>query len=398
MTHGMRAGRSISLDRIAGESPVCRAVHPFHGFDKDTTKLKKLLLVLVSTILSLVIVEVLTRLVLPAPGARTYDSDYIPGLLTPHPTRYYAYTPGFEGEVDTEEYHTDININNLGLRDDGVAEGETVDILAAGNSFTVGLGVQASDTWSSQLEYHINSTDLLSNRIRVLNAAVSGYSLTQIAFLIDELLVLEPKLVILGVYVAADLRRHDPYVYCGGHAVLSSVKPHLKPVDGGFLFSPYTNESLRSLHFWTMNHFYFGAHVLDGIHRLVGEPPESGDRKYSPEKKDISLLDELGAINEKLKARGIGLIVLMINHQGEDGTFSTRQKQYNAAVTAYCNQKDIPVFDPLPLLESRSRGRPVFRIGQDHHWSREAHALVGKQLGATMLNEDRIVELLKGPE
>jgi hypothetical protein len=362
------------------------------------SKLKKLLLVLASTVLSLVIVEVMTRLILPTPGVRPFDPDHIPGLLASHPTRYYTYTPGFTGKVDTEEYHTDIKINKMGLRDDAVKPGETVDILAAGNSFTVGLGVQSHDTWSSQLESHINSSSVIDREVRVLNAAVSGYSLTQIALLIEELLVLEPKIVVLGVYVSADLRRHDPYVYCGGHAVLSSVKPYLRPVDGTFLFSPWENESLRRFHFWTMDHFQFAAYILTGFHRLTGESPDTGERKYQPDKKNTSLLDELGQINQRLKDRGIRLIVLMVNHQSKDGSFEPRQKQYNTAVTAYCGQQAIPVFDPIPLLESRSGGKPVFRIGEDHHWSQQAHALVGSQLGTIMLNQDWVVELLQETE
>jgi hypothetical protein len=96
---------------------------------------RKLLLVLASTLVTLVIVEVMARLILPTPGARPFDPDNIPGLLTSYPTRHYAYTPGFTGTVDTEEYHTDIRINELGLRDDAVEPGEMVDILAAGMPF-----------------------------------------------------------------------------------------------------------------------------------------------------------------------------------------------------------------------------------------------------------------------
>ncbi|UCG52975.1 MAG: hypothetical protein JSW58_05295 [Candidatus Latescibacterota bacterium] len=360
--------------------------------------MKKLLLVLTSTLLSLVIVEVIARLLLSQPGVRPFDPNRLRGLLTFHPTRHYAYTPGFVGTTDTEEYHTDVRINALGLRDDEVDPDSSVDVLAAGDSFTVGHGVQAYEAWPSQLESSLNSTSVLGRKIRVLNTAVSGYSLTQIALLIDELLYLEPRLVVLGLYAAADLRRHDPYVFYGGHMVLRSMKPHLRLQEDAFLYSPYDNDSIRRLHFWFMENFHVAAYVLDAIHRLTGESSDWTDQRFQAEKKKISLLDELGRLNERLKAREIGLVVLLVNHQAKDGTFNPLQKRYNSAVTNYCRKEGITIFDPLPSLELRSRGSPLFRIGEDHHWSRHAHALVGTQVAEFLLQQQWIVDVLRAHE
>jgi hypothetical protein len=357
-------------------------------------KLKKLWLVSTATLFSLLIVEALARLILPAPGARPFPPHYIPGLIVPHSTRHYAYAPGFKGRSDTGEYHIDVGINSLGLRDDEIIPNERIDILAAGNSFTVGFGVQAEDTWPAQLESHINSASVMPRNIRVLNAAVSGYSLTQIRLLIEELLNLEPRIVVLGLYASADLRRRNPYVYCGGHAVASDIAPHLRVTEDRFLFSPFDDEGIRHIHFWLMRNWHLAAHTLDLLHELTIKETAPGEPKLTSQGSSMSLMDELENVRQLLEDRGVGLVVLPVNPQRKDGTFNDLQKRYNSAITAHCKSTGITVFDPLPLLEASSKGRPVFRIGSDHHWSGPAHKLVAEGLGDFLLQQPWIVDSL----
>jgi hypothetical protein len=355
-------------------------------------RFKTLLLMLTATIVALLVAEVLTRLALRLPGVRPLPTHAVPGLLIPHPTRHYAYTPNFVGHLRTEDYEIDIRTNALGLRDDDVAPGEEVDILATGDSFTVGFGVQAEEAWPAHLEAYLNSASALPKRIRVLNAAISGYSLTQIRLLLESLLDLNPRIVVLGLYPAANLRRVDPYVYCNGYAVLSSMRPHVKATDDAFLYSPFEGGRIQRIHFWLMEHFHLGAYILSLFHSH--EAP-STDWKQTPGKTGaISLVDELGMIHQTLSERGIGLVVLMVSSQKADGTFAPRQKEFNTSVARYCADAGITVFDPLPLLESTAENRPIYRIGNDHHWSRAAHALVAMRLGNFMLDQPWVAESL----
>ena len=336
--------------------------------------------------------EMLVRAVLPWPGFIPFHSWEV-GLLIPHSTRHYAYNPNFVGTISNKEYQIDIVINSLGLRDNPITPNDRVDVLAAGDSFTVGLGVQAEDAWPAQLEGYINSASVLPKPIRVVNGGVSGYSLSQIRLLIEELtLSFQPKIVVLGVNSSAYWRLSDPYVYLNGNAVLSSMVPQLKTTEGGFLYSDFSNKRLNRIHLWLGENFHLGAYLLE-IVRNLGEKlirPEQNDNKvfFSTEEKLTPLLNELGVIKKLLSSRGIGLAVLLVNQQEKDGSFSATEKEYNAIVKAYCRNSGITVFDPLPSFESFSLEDPVFRMGNDRHWSKRAHTVVGKELGAFLLQQN----------
>ena len=365
-------------------------------------KLKKLSLALTVTLLCLLAMEMLVRIILPRPGFIPFHPWEV-GLLIPHPTRHYAYTPNFVGKINNREYQIDIVINSLGLRDNPITPNDRVDVLAAGDSFTVGLGVQVEDAWPAQLERYINSALVLPKSMRVVNGGVSGYSLSQIRLLIEELTMsFQPKIVVLGVYSSAYWRLNDPYVYLNGNAVLSSMVPQLRTTEGGFLYSDISNKRLERVQWWLMENFYLGAYLLETVRNLEGKliGPEQNDNKASSstEEKLIPLLNKLEAIKKLLSSRDIGLAVLLVNQQEKDGSFSASEKENNAIVKSYCRDLGITVFDPVPSFESFFSEGPVFRIGDDRHWSKRAHALVGKELGAFLLQQHWVLNSLLAPK
>src|SRR4029453_10169435 len=100
--------------------------------------------------------------------------------------------------------------NSLGLRDKPIGPDERVDILAVGDSFTVGGGVTMEEAWPSQLELSINSASILPAPIRVVNGGVAAYSLTQIRLLTAELAEqLRPKIIVVGLFSSRYWRIHD---------------------------------------------------------------------------------------------------------------------------------------------------------------------------------------------
>lgn len=354
------------------------------------------LFITISTILAVVVAETVVRTTLPRPGFVPRKAPQ--GLLVPHPSRHYTYASGFTGETTSEEYKIHVDINSMGLRDDPITLNTDVNILAIGDSFTVGLGVEADEAWPSQLEPYLNSGSVISTTIRVVNAGVSGYSITQIRLLLQDLMNLDPELVVLGLYPSRYWRITNPYVYFGGDAILRNVVPQLRVVDGGFIQSPIYNQSAKELYFWLAGNFHLGAYSLDAMYQLynrlnpsnnVAAPPQEAP---AVEDRLALLLAELGLINQRLRDRGVAFLVLLVNHQEPDGSFSESEKQYNAVVKDYCQNNQIPVFDPLPFFESSALGTPLFRIGKDHHWSREAHALVGQRLGAFLQQQDLFVQ------
>jgi hypothetical protein len=159
------------------------------------------LIVLVSSVISLAFAELAIRIALPPPG-------FIPlrvpaGMIIPHETRHFTYGPAFEGIAGKYHPHSEkisISINDLGLRDDPVLAETEVDILAIGDSYTAGWGVEASDSWSSQLEQQLNSGLAIADKLTIVNAGIPGYGLTQMRLFLEELLTLQPKFVVIGLY------------------------------------------------------------------------------------------------------------------------------------------------------------------------------------------------------
>ena len=357
---------------------------------------QNVLLITISGILALLIAETVVRTTLARPGFVQHEEP--PELIVPHPSRHYTYNPGFTGEVITEEYKIRIDINSIGLRDDPITLNTEVDILAIGDSFTVGFGVDAGDAWPSQFESYLNSASVFPTVKRVVNAGVSGYNITQIRLLLQDLLNLDPKTVVLGLYPSRYWRIANPYVYLNGDPVLRNQVGQLRVVDQGFIRSPIHNWRFKQLYFWFAQNFYLGAYALEVTHQLysrlerftnVASPPQA---RQGVEGRLTPLLAEVGLISQLLRDRGVPFLVLLVNHQEPDGSFSDLEKRYNSVVKNYCQKNNIPVFDPLPSFESSASGTPLFRIGKDHHWSKEAHALVGRHLGAFLEQQDLFMQ------
>src|SRR5687767_13296669 len=97
--------------------------------------------------------ELLVRLLLPPPGMWVIPAaDY--GVMIPDPERGYSYAPNIRRHIRTSDYEVDFATNNLGMRDDPIDRGPPPRrrILALGDSYTQGLGVEALEAWPKRLE------------------------------------------------------------------------------------------------------------------------------------------------------------------------------------------------------------------------------------------------------
>src|SRR5438132_1949211 len=118
------------------------------------------------------ITEVLVRLTLNPPGL--YPRPQETSVMTAHPVRGYALLPGASGQYTAGGHSARIRINERGFRDGPYAEALSSDlrILALGDSFTLGLGVDAMDPWPEQLELLLRRD--FGSRASVVNAGVPG--------------------------------------------------------------------------------------------------------------------------------------------------------------------------------------------------------------------------------
>ena len=107
------------------------------------------------------------------------------------------------------------------------------------------------------------------------------------------------------------------------------------------------------------------------------EPP-----KPSAEELTVWFLDELSKLYAATSAADIPLIVFVLAHQRQDGTFSDALAGYNRSVVDYCVANGIPVFDSFGVLAGYPVEGVEFRAGggSDFHWSPLGHAISAKGL------------------
>jgi hypothetical protein len=341
----------------------------------------RVLLTMVSLLVSLAIAEVITRVVLLRPGFQKIPTQ---SQIIPHPTRGFAYSPDIPGFT-----------NSLGLRDDPIGPDERIDILTVGDSFTVGGGLPIEEAWPSQLELSINSAAVLPDHIRVVNGGVAGYSLAQIRMFTEELAErLKPKVIVAGVYSSRYWRIDDPYVYFHGLAMRKSETERIKVVNGGMIYTPFKTSWLKSLDFFFADHFYFGAHSLRASRSAAEKaaryvrPDSSQPTRADTEKLLKPLLGEIEKLRELCASSNIHLVVMLVNEQEEDGSFKPIEKQYNEVVASFCRDLGITVVDPLPIFEESAGGKPIFRQTNDHHWSSQAHKVAAQELLKVLTQEN----------
>lgn len=140
------------------------------------TYIKNIGLLIVSTIFSLLILEV---------GLRWFTGFPINFASNKIPDEQLGY------RVDPARS----DIDNNGFRNPQVLE--EADIIALGDSHTFGVNVAPEYSWPQQLAKMTNKT--------VYNFGVSSYNILQYHYLMDQAIKLKPQHIIWGLYLANDL-------------------------------------------------------------------------------------------------------------------------------------------------------------------------------------------------
>ena len=129
-------------------------------------------------------------------GALLYRDAAGKGLVFP---------PGSEFRLQSAEFDCGVKINALGFRDREFGpkpEGRTR-ILAVGDSFTYGWGVEANESWPKVLEARLRQ---LGHDVEVANLGKPGASPATYAEIASRAVpVLKPDLVIVGILQGEDL-------------------------------------------------------------------------------------------------------------------------------------------------------------------------------------------------
>jgi hypothetical protein len=341
----------------------------------------------------LVAAELICRLILPHPAFYAGDPGYVRGLYVTHPVRTFAYAPHFSGRMTTADFDTQYSINALGLRDAAFDVGNpTPTILAVGDSFTVGWGVEQAEAWPARLQAILATEAGAATSPRVVNAGVSGYSLRQIRLTAAELIpVVHPRLIIAGVFARGHTRLANPFVLLGDHLVLTSEVERLEPVAGGFRYyrSDLVQPWAARIDLWMKHHFHFGAHLLKAGVQLWNrfrppgpEVPQPG--RAATEEMLRPLLEEIAALQELAQEHGSTLIVLLVAMQPPDGRFRPESLLMNDVIADFCAGRGIRTVDPLATMQERAGDRAILRFANDGHWTAMAHEMAAAELAPTV--------------
>ena len=327
--------------------------------------------------------------------------------------RLGAYTttelrPNFSGhEYDHDgEFDIAVRINSLGYRqaEFDPRKGAATRLVAIGDSFTFGHGVEEADAWPRVLE------GLLAARgggaVEVINAGVDGRWVDEYYLeLKRRSLALEPDLVMVGFFIGNDIDGKQARTH-RWTAVDDRGRPLRIEAPTADVYRGYRVERplqvrwrfpvLRDSH---VAQVLFAA--WNGIAELWEAPPVGEDVMYAPvyapetERAVARVEDLFLAMDALCRGRGARLFVVIIptlkqvNPEGPNGPGAPDWEKPQRLFAAFFAEHDIPFIDLLPALRAATAEEPVyFRF--DAHWTPRGHVVVAQAIAEHLLRQDLV--------
>jgi lysophospholipase L1-like esterase len=372
-------------------------------------KLREALLVTaICGAMTFVLLEIALRLFAPQYSTEM-QHDMIAGLWTPDPAAQYRNNPGAHIAYRDGEVNDTYVINSQGLREDHEivppAPG-TLRILAVGDSFTFGLGVNGDQTFAHDLN-GLTAAD--GRRVEVINAGVSGYGTdNELAWLRAYGWLLKPDVVVLGFFTANDISDN----MLGMRKTQVDAHGQLVPSDALRVMRNITPEPanpgpVKSVKIWLAHNSQ--AYVLlrrlgHGVWDWLFPPPrveQSALFSYNSlyEKQDDPKLQAawnttfelLAQMKAEVEAHGAKLVVVALppREQIEDADWqkivassglpaSDLQRDKPEQVLArWCAQTNTPLVNLLPGFQSAPANPPLY-YRLDTHFNAAGHTLAAQ--------------------
>ena len=175
----------------------------------------------------LVIVSILAVFLVSVAGDRALGlagrGPRVPGAME------LLFPPHSEQSFATHEFAYTAHINALGLRDREIPpkRRDTFRIIAIGDSYTYGWGVEIEDTWLRRLEARLRAA---GHRVETINLGKPGIGPPDYAQLAEKVIpLLRPDLVIVGMLMGNDLAAVGPEVEPRKQARLAEIAWRVYP-------------------------------------------------------------------------------------------------------------------------------------------------------------------------
>lgn len=371
-------------------------------------RLFAVLLVCLSVVASLVIVEVALSLFFPR---LTYDRLHLkyPAVFDESDVVPSRLLPGADVRITREEFDTRVKINNLGFRgaDMAAEKGDRFRILAVGDSFTFGWGVEDDETYPYLLQALLAGDS--AREIEVVNAggAAGFHPDTYFTFLRQVGLALDPDLIVIGFFFGNDLQINisDDLVWeeVDGEGLPRRVTSKSNVVLENRWMSPwgvakYGVPVLRDSHLYQLV-VHSLSEIDDEIDKIManyegtrGKPPRQYWHDYDEDMDRI--VERTKRLFRAMKAladqEGIPLVVFMIpamqqvdvppDYPVDAVDLDKPQRIF----TAFFEAEGIPYVD---LLEASRASQAPLYFPRDEHWNVEGQAFGARKLAEFLRDE-----------
>jgi hypothetical protein len=356
-------------------------------------------LLLGSSIASLLALELALRALDPQPTMERVFRDH-PPILRPSEILPFELRPGASGRFRSAEFDTRVSINAQGTRGPDFApdKGARLRVLAVGDSFTAGYGVEDDEAYPSRLDA------LLGERVEVINAGfAAGYAPdTYYLYLKARGLALDPDLVLVGFFVGNDIDHgiveQNDWVEVDARGLPLRIVSRYSTVENGYWVSRdkrfrYALPLLRDSHL-----FQLAAGVFEPWLPAPGRNPTVLARenrrsalnvyraRYLPrtEARVEQTKTLFLAMRDLARERGAAMVVVMIpaieqieTNRLPDGLDLDPHKPQRIFGSFFLS-RGIPYLDLLPPFSEPSP-EPLY-FSRDQHWTAAGHARASRAI------------------
>jgi hypothetical protein len=332
----------------------------------------------------------------PRDAAREFEDPLLgPALRTVPEGWLYALKRSLRARFGSSEFDVSFETDGLGRRTLSPG-GPDLRILGVGDSFTMGFGVEAGETFLSVAAVRLAERGV---RAEAWNAGVLGYSpWNTAAYLLADGLRSDADVAVFQLWVGDDLcgpaRPVRPELRSEG-----SWKRSLKFAVRHSHLAMLVRERIRAVppaRRWLMAHGFVDRFGFD---RLLA--PDFAER-CAPELSTLaSLFDEVQAACQREEVRLVALLVPVreqvveddrrraLAYDGAEGEADRLDADApNRAVAEILRERGVELVDPLEALRARAGEGRSFFAGRDVHLTPLGHRIVGEALARRLLGAE----------
>jgi SGNH hydrolase-like domain, acetyltransferase AlgX len=311
--------------------------------------------------------------------------------------------PGFVGREREREFDVEIRLNSEGFRqpDFAPADRALAKIVAIGDSFTFGHGVEGEDAYPRVLERLLDAR--LPAGVQVVNAGVPGRWVDEYYLeLRERSLRLDPNLVVVGLFVGNDIDGEDARTH-----VWKEVDEKGRPLkideNDARIEEGYRVERVRKAR-WTLpviRDSHLAQLVFDAARAVRDEiePPRLKEAAvfapdYSPETQTAlaRVEDLLLAMRDLSASHGARLLIVLIplreqiypeRRRGQEDLDWDKPQRI---LGEFLERSGIDWLDLRPALTAATSGAPLY-FETDSHWTPRGHAVAASAIAEHILAE-----------